>query len=296
MGPENEVRSFLTSRRARITPKNAGLPVYGGNRRVAGLRREEVALLAGVSTDYYNRLERGNLRGVSVNVLDSVARALQLDEAEHAYLRDLARAANATSAVRRSASPQVVRPAHQLLLGAMPGAAAAILNRRMDLLATNQLGRALFADIFSSSEQPANLARFAFLDPRGRGFYTDWEKTADDAVAVLRSAVGSNPDDHQLSSLIGELLARSDDFATRWAAHNVRFHCTGTKRLHHPVVGDLALTFVSMDLGVNPGLTMLAYIAKVGSTSEDALRMLASWAATQEPRTDLHLSPSPNEH
>jgi hypothetical protein len=213
---QNDVRDFLMSRRARITPENAGLPAYGGKRRVTGLRREEVALLAGVSVDYYNRLERGNLRGVSEGVLDSVARVLQLDEVEHAHLRDLARAANAAPAKRRRASPQSVRPSLQRLLDAMTETAAGVLNNRLDVLATNRLGRALYAGIFSGSEQPANLARFAFLGPRGKDIYADWEATAEDTVAILRSAAGSNPYDRDLSNLIGELSTRSEDFRSRW--------------------------------------------------------------------------------
>ncbi|MFD4669621.1 helix-turn-helix domain-containing protein [Lentzea sp. NPDC058450] len=278
---EDEVRGFLTSRRARITPQDSGLPFYGGNRRVPGLRREEVALLAGVSTDYYNRLERGNLRGVSLAVLDSVACALRLDEAEHAHLRHLARAANSARTGRRRTIPQAVRPAHRSLLDTMPGAAV-ILNSRMDLLAANQLGRALYSDVATADDQPGNLARYAFLDPRARKFYADWEKTADEAVAVLRSTAGSDPGDRLLSEMVSELSLLSTDFASRWATHNVRFHCSGTKRLHHPVVGALTLSFVALDLRSDPGLTMLAYVAEAGSSSADALRVLESWAATQE--------------
>ncbi|GAA5051545.1 transcriptional regulator with XRE-family HTH domain [Thermocatellispora tengchongensis] len=292
MSLQNDVRDFLRSRRARITPEEAGLPAYGGIRRVAGLRREEVALLAGMSVDYYNRLERGNLRGVSEGVLDSVARVLRLDEAEHAHLRDLARACNAAPAKRRLAGPRSVRPSLQRLLDAMTEAAAAILNSRLDVLAANRLGRALYLDALDQPEQPGNLARFAFLDPRSKDFYTDWETTAADTVAILRSAAGGNPYDRDLSNLIGELTTRSEDFRSRWAAHNVRFHRTGTKRLHHPVVGDLVLSFEAMDLSSDPGLVLLAYTAEAGSTSEDALRMLASWAATHQQHGSAHVSPS----
>ncbi|MEW2384727.1 helix-turn-helix transcriptional regulator [Micromonospora sp. NPDC047707] len=292
MSLPDDVRDFLTSRRAKITPEHAGLPAYGGRRRVAGLRREEVALLAGVSVDYYNRLERGNLRGVSESVLDSVARVLQLDEAEHTHLRGLARAANAAPAKRRRVSPRSVRPSLQRLLDTMTEAAAGILNHRLDILAANRLGHALYSDVLGEAEQPGNLARFAFLDPRSRDFYSDWEATAADTVAILRSAAGSNPYDQDLSDLIGELSTRSEHFRSRWAAHHVRFHRTGTKRLHHSVVGDLALSFEAMDLSSDPGLVLLAYTAEAGSTSEDGLRMLASWAATQE----HHTSRIPDEH
>jgi transcriptional regulator with XRE-family HTH domain len=276
------VKEFLASRRARITPDKAGLPAYGGNRRVPGLRREEVAMLAGVSVDYYNRLERGNLQGVSEAVLDSISRALQLDEAEHAHLYDLARAANTSPAKRRKSSPQKVRPSVQRLLDAMTDAPAWVRNNRHDFLAGNRLGFALYADMFIDPVRPANSARFCFLSEKAKDFWPNWERTADDVVAMLRSEAGSNPYDRDLSDLIGELSTRSETFRTRWAAHDVRFHRTGTKKLHHSVVGDLELSYEAMELTSDPGLTFLAYTAEPGSPSADALRMLASWAATNE--------------
>ncbi|MGW4031831.1 helix-turn-helix transcriptional regulator [Streptomyces sp. NPDC004838] len=282
MSLRDEIRDFLTSRRGRITPENAGLPAYGGRRRVTGLRREEVALLAGVSVDYYNRLERGNLRGVSENVLNAVAQVLQFDEAEHAHLHDLARASNAAPAKRRRENSRGVRPGLLRLLDAMAEAPAGILNARLDVLAANRLGRALYASALSGSGQPANLARFAFLDPRSKDFYADWETTADDTVAILRSAAGGSPYDRVLSDLIGELSVRSEDFRSRWAAHHVRFHRTGVKKMRHPAVGDLTLSFEALHLDADPGLVLLAYTAEAGSASEDALRTLAEWAATRE--------------
>ncbi|GAA2553919.1 helix-turn-helix transcriptional regulator [Winogradskya consettensis] len=272
---QQDIREFLTSRRARITPQRAGLPAYGGRRRVPGLRREEVALLAGVSVDYYNRLERGNLQGVSEPVLDAIARVLYLDEAEHAHLHDLARTANTTPARRRRPAVREVRPALQRLLDAMTEAPAAIVNGRMDILAVNHLGRALYAEVLDHREQPGNLAHFGFLNPRGPAFFPDWDRTADDAVATLRSTAGANPYDRDLSNLIGELSTRSDAFRTRWAAHNVRLHRTGDKRFHHGVVGDLTLSYETMDLGADPGLVLLAYTAEPGTASHDALRLLA---------------------
>jgi transcriptional regulator with XRE-family HTH domain len=282
MSNQDSVKEFLASRRAKITPDKAGLPAYGGNRRVPGLRREEVAMLAGVSVDYYNRLERGNLQGVSESVLDSVAKALQLDEAEHAHLFDLARAANTSPTKRRKSSPQKVRPSVQRMLDAMTDAPAWVRNNRHDFLAANRLGYALYADIFFDNVRPANTARFVFLSEKSKQFWPNWERTADDVVAMLRSEAGSNPYDRDLSDLIGELSTRSETFRTRWAAHNVRFHRTGTKHLHHSVVGDLELSYEAMELSSDPGLTFLAYTAEPNTPSADALKVLASWAATLE--------------
>ena len=276
----DDVKEFLSSRRARITPEQAGLPAYGGNRRVPGLRREEVAMLAGMSVDYYNRLERGNLHGVSDAVLGSVARTLQLDEAETSHLFDLARAANASPTKRRRASPASVRPSIQRMLDAMTEAPAWVRNARHDFLAGNRLGYALYSDMFTDPVRPANNARFVFLNERSKTFFPDWERAADDIVAMLRTEAGVNPYDRDLSDLIGELSTRSETFRTRWAAHNVRFHRTGVKRLHHPEVGDLELSYEAMELSSDPGLTFLAYTAEPGSPSADGLKLLATWAAT----------------
>ena len=281
MDNRNEIRDFLTSRRARITPEQAGLPVYGHNRRVAGLRREEVALLAGVSIDYYTRLERGNARGASGTVLDALARALQLDDAERAHLFDLIRAANTSAPPppRRPARQQI-RPAIQRILDSMTTTPAYIRNGRMDILAANLLGRALYAPLFASPAQPPNLARFLFLDSGAAEFFTDWDRHAQETVAILRSEAGRDPYDPALSGLIGELSTRSQTFRTMWAAHNVRFHRTGTKHIHHPVVGDLTLAYEALDLAADSGLRISAYSAEPGTPSADALTLLASWAAT----------------
>jgi len=276
----SEIREFLTSRRAKITPGQAGLRTYGDNRRVPGLRREEVALLAGVSVDYYTRLERGNANGVSESVLEALARALQLDEAERAHLFDLARAAGSTPRRRRRPAPQQVRPSVQRILDAITGAPAFVRNGRMDILAANRLGRAFYSQHFDSPHGPPNSARFIFLDPRAADFYVEWEQVATDAVAILRSEAGRDPYDRDLSDLVGELSTRSETFRTRWAAHNVRFHDTGSKRFHHPVVGDLGLTFETMQLAADAGLMLFVYTAEPGSKSEEALNLLASWAAT----------------
>jgi transcriptional regulator with XRE-family HTH domain len=282
----SEIREFLTSRRAKITPDQAGLRVYGDNRRVPGLRREEVALLAGVSVDYYTRLERGNLSGVSESVLEALARALQLEDAERAHLFDLARAAQTTTPARRRPTKQRVRPSVQRMLDAMTGAPAFVRNGRLDILAANRLGHALYSEMYAGPIRPANTARFVFLDPRATSFYVDWERVANEVVAILRSEAGRDPYDRGLSDLVGELSTQSETFRTRWAAHNVRFHDTGDKRLHHPVVGDLSLTFETMELLADAGLTMFAYTAEPGSKSEEGLNLLASWAATlDQPET-----------
>lgn len=278
----DDVREFLTSRRARITPEQAGLPAYGGNRRVSGLRREEVAMLAGVSVDYYTRLERGNLSGASDSVLEALARALQLNDAEIAHLYDLARAADVAPRARRRRSPQTVRPSVQRVIDAITGAPAWVRNDRGDVLAANELGRALYLDLMAETVQPPNNSRFTFLNPKARQFYAEWGQAADDIVAILRSAAGRNPYDRDLTDLVGELSTRSEEFRVRWARHDVKYHRTGRKRVHHPIVGDLDLAFEALELPGEPGLRINVYTADPGTPSEDALKLLASWAATQK--------------
>lgn len=277
----SEIRDFLTSRRAKITPERAGLTSYG-SRRVPGLRRTEVAQLAGVSVEYYSRLERGNLTGVSDSVLDALARALHLDEAERAHLYDLARAAGPAARKRHRSAPQGVRLNVQRLLDAMTEAPAVVMNGRTDVLATNQLGRALFAPVFAGPVRPPNFARFNFLDTRAQDFWADWDRTADDTVELLRAQAGRDPFDKALTDLVGELSTRSTEFRTRWAAHDVRLHRTGIKRFRHPVIGELHLTFEVMELVADEGLSLVAYGTEPGSASEDGLRLLASWSATHE--------------
>jgi transcriptional regulator with XRE-family HTH domain len=249
---------------------------------VAGLRREEVALLAGVSIDYYTRLERGRAAGASDSVLEGIARALHLDEAERAHLFDLARAVAGPAVPRAPRRPesQQVRPSVRRILDSMTATPAYVRNARLDILAANRLGAALFAPVLTSPAQPANNARFLFLDPAAREFYTDWERQAQGVVAMLRTEAGRSPYDKGLSNLIGELSTRSENFRTWWAAHNVRFHRTGVKRFRHPVVGDLTLTFEALDLAADAGLRISAYTAEPGTPSDDALKVLASWAAT----------------
>jgi len=292
MNAANDIAEFLVSRRAKIAPEQAGLPSYG-QRRVPGLRREEVASLAGVSADYYRRLERGQVSGASELVLEALARALQLDDAERTHLFDLARAASPVASKRSRPSKTRVRPVVQRLLGQID-AAAIVSTVRGDYLAANPLGRALCSPVFDSREQPANSGRFTFLDPAAREFYPEWERLASELVASLRSQAGRNPHDRNLQDLIGELSTRSEEFRVRWAAHNVRFHRTGSKRLQHPIVGALELRYETLTLDADDGLRLALYTAEVGSASQQALDLLASWTATPAP-TETRLSPDTGE-
>ncbi|MDA4893100.1 helix-turn-helix transcriptional regulator [Streptomyces sp. MS2A] len=277
MDNRQQVREFLTTRRARVSPSDAGLPSYGGNRRVPGLRREEVALLAGVSVDYYTRLERGNLSGASDGVLDALARALCLDEAESAHLRDLARAAKSQDGRRaRSAPSDQIRPDLQRVLDAIR-APAVVTTYRGDYLAANQPGRALYAPVFAMPRP--NGSRFLFLDPAAEDFYPEWERVARESVASIRIDAGRHPSDQRLAELIGELTRESERFRRLWAAHDVRHHRTGAKRLRHPVVGELALMYEALEVSADAGLRLSVFTAEPGSASEKALRALGSESA-----------------
>ena len=278
-----EIRAFLKTRRDKVTPEQAGLPVYG-TRRVPGLRRSEVAMLAGVSVEYYTRLERGSLGGVSDSVLDALAQALRLDDTERAHLYDLARAANASpSRARRSAPARpTVRPGVQRMLDAIPTLPAIVTNHRFDILLVNPLGRALYAPVFEDSTCGANTARFCFLSPAARQFYIDWDRIAQTAVGALRVEATKNPYDRELSNLIGELSTRSDAFRVMWGAHDVRVFRDGTKRFRHPVIGQLDLDHESMFLSSDDQIGVAVYTAAPGSAAEDGLKLLASWAATAQ--------------
>lgn len=287
MDQRNDVGEFLRSRRGRVTPQQAGI-IGGGRRRVSGLRREEVATLANISIDYYAKMERGDLRGVSPEILDSVARALRLDEAETDHLHDLARAADPhPSRRRRPRQGQPVRPSLQRFIDAVTGAPVWVRDRRMNIIAANQFGLALYAPVLADADGGGNTARFMFFSPAARNFFPDWEQGADDIVATLRTYAGQHPRDKQLTDLIGELATRSDAFRLRWAAHNVRHHRTGLKRIHHPEVGDLELSYEAMDLPANPEWFMFAYTAEPGSPTEERLRLLGSLAAS-------HVTPEPS--
>lgn len=271
-----EVRDFLMSRRARLTPADVGLGEAGARRRVPGLRREEVALLAGMSTEYYTRLERGTATGASDAVLDAIATALRLDLAEREHLHSLTR----TTPVGRRSKATAVRPALQFFLDAITAAPAMVTNSRMDIVASNALGRALHVDAFADPRP--NLSRFIFLAPEARSFYRHWEQAAQINVDVLRRDAGRDPYDPGITEIVGELSIQSEEFRSRWAAHNVRRHYTGTKQFTHPVVGDLELTYQTVDLNDDPGLKLLAYPAEPGTPSEERLQLLSSWIATQE--------------
>ncbi|MFD7204326.1 helix-turn-helix transcriptional regulator [Streptomyces sp. NPDC059893] len=255
-----DIRTFLTSRRARITPKEAGLPDFGGRRQVFGLRRSEVAQLAAISVEYYTRIERGNVGGVSEDILEALAGALRLDDVERAHLVALVRAANNPHRVPdRDGGTGHVRPSLQQILDAMTGAAAFVRNARLDLLATNALAHALYAEALDSDEQPPNLARFVFRDPRARRFYRDWEGIAHDAVGSLRTEAARTPADTDLADLIDELATHSEEFAQRWDAHDVEYYRSGQQRFHHPDVGDLDLDYDALEVPADPGLTIVTY-------------------------------------
>ncbi|MFG2025727.1 helix-turn-helix transcriptional regulator [Streptomyces sp. NPDC048825] len=285
MDNRDEVREFLTSRRAKITPAQAGLP-SGTRRRVPGLRRSEVAALADVSVEYYAKLERGNLAGVSPAVLEAVARALQLDDAERTHLLHLAQAQEGSDTLARprarSSRQRTLHKSLQWTLDAVTAGPAVVVNGRLDLLMANQLARAFFSDIYDRGMKPPNLARYHFLDPAARRFYPDWDLIADMTVDVLRTEAGRNPYDKDLHDLVGELSTRSDAFRTRWGAHNVTRHGTGIKRFHHPVVGNLTLAWEALAMAAEPGLTLTIYTAEPGSPSAEGLNLLASWAVTQD--------------
>lgn len=277
----NEIREFLASRRARISPEQAGLPRYGRKRRVAGLRREEVALLADISVEYYTRLERGEARGVSDEVLESVSRALQLDEAERAHLLDLVRMADLRRPARRTSGRHEVRASIRRVVDALTAVPAFVYNTRHDILYANPLAEALFIEVFSDPVRPPNTARYIFLDPRAKTFYADWDVVAHDVVAGLRSEAGRSPYDRALSDLVGLLSTRSPEFRVLWAGHDVRFHRTGVKRVRHPLVGEMTLAWDSLPLSADPGLALTTYSPDPGSPSEAALRELAEWTATR---------------
>ncbi|MFJ8111637.1 helix-turn-helix transcriptional regulator [Streptomyces sp. NPDC096132] len=286
-----EIRDFLASRRAKITPEQAGLPT-SGRRRVPGLRREEVAVLAGVSTEWYTRLEKGHINGVSEDVLAAVAQALELDEDERTYLFDLARAARPARRTPSRRRDVEVPPRVQWLLDSMTMSSAFVRNGRQDVVASNSLARALHAPLFESETTDKrgrpNVARYIFLDPGSQQFFVDWEAAASVTTALLRAEAGREPHDRALRELIGELSTLSPDFRSQWAAHDVRIRHDGIKRLWHPEVGHLELTYQSLDLPLSHRAMhdLTLYTAEPGSTSEDRLKLLASLAATHPHMTE----------
>lgn len=291
-----EVREFLMSRRAKVTPQAAGLPAGGGSRRVPGLRRSEVAMLAGVSVEYYAKLERGAIAGASASVLDAVAMALQLDETERIHLLDLARAADGIPTSgrprRRSAAmPAPVRPALQWALDSLTDGPAFVRDQYQNLLATNELARAFYSPLIGdgAAGRLPNLARFQFLDPVSKDFYPEWERFAQMCVGSMRVEAGKDPHDATLQDLVGELSTCSDTFRRLWGAHDVHTHGAGIKRFEHPVVGELTVAYEELALTAEPGRAMIVYSTEPGSQSEQRMRLLASWAATRraERQADL---------
>ena len=278
-----ELRDFLMTRRARITPEQVGL-VSHGTRRVPGLRREEVAMAAGVSTDYYARLEKGKVVNPSDSVLDAVSRVLDLDEAEHIHLYDLVRATcrrTGATARTRPGGP-VPRPSLQWMVDSMTDAVAVVGNPYLGITAMNHLARAMFSPMLDTvTDGRANFSRFAFLEPTARDFYADWESAARTCVALLRMALGRQPHQRELQALVGELSTHSAEFRTMWAAHEVRLHHSGTKAFNHPEVGVVELMYHSVELPSDPGHTLTIYNAIPGTPSADALKLLSSWAASQ---------------
>ena len=285
-GNRAEIRHFLASRRAKITPAQAGLPT-SARRRVPGLRREEVAVLAGVSTEWYTRLETGHSGGVSEDVLDAVARALRLDDADRTDLFDLARSSRPKSRTPSRRRDVEVPPHVQWLLDSMTMSSAFVRNGRTDVVASNPLARALHAPMFDSAtidrRGRPNIARYIFLDPGAQDFFVDWDVAGNATAALLRAEAGREPHDRALRELVGELCTLSAEFRGLWAAHDVLIRHDGIKRLQHPDVGHLELTFQSLDLPVSGRAVhdLITYTAEPGTASEDRLKLLASWAATQ---------------
>lgn len=277
-----EVREFLVSRRAKVTPAQVGLPP-GLNRRVPGLRRNEVALLAGVSVEYYTKLERGAIAGASASVLDAISRALQLDDTEHAHLLDLARAADGIPSSGRPRRPAArsagSRTSLEWALASITEGIAIVRDAQQNVLAVNPLGRAFYSPVIGDGGRTPNLARFQFLDPASHDFYPDWDRFAEMCVAIMRAEAGRNPHDKGMQDLVGELSTRSETFRRLWAAHDVRTHGAGTKRFHHPVVGEVTLSYEELAITAEPGQVLLIYTAEPGSPSADRLKLLASWAA-----------------
>jgi transcriptional regulator with XRE-family HTH domain len=287
MTTRDELREFLGTRRAKITPAQAKLPAYGGNRRVKGLRREEVAMLAGVSVDYYTKLERGDIGAVSDSVLDAVSRALQLTPAERDHLfRLTGSTGSARPVVRRNPDRSLVRPAIQRVIDGIVDSPAFIRTHSRDLIASNALGRAVYSPLYEDDPTATpNTARFLFLDDRARTFFVHWEKNSADMVANLRSELGRDPYDRDLTDLVDDLNRESPEFRALWKAHDVRYHDTGVKEVHHPVAGLLQLTFEAMELPADPGQSLLVYGAEPASATAQALRFLASWTATPQDST-----------
>lgn len=278
MDRSSELAGFLRSRRARITPDRAGLAEDGRARRVPGLRRDEVARLAGVSTEYYTRLEQGRAGTPSPEVVEAIARTLQLDPAEREHLTDLL--VRPTPARRTPSAPQRVRPGLYLMLQTLEHVPAFILGRRTDVLAANHLAREVLTDFDALPVPQRNLARYYLLDPDARDRVGDWAQIAAETVAMLRLEAGRHPHDRRLADLVGELTLRSPEFTTWWNDHRVLRRTHGTKHYHHPVVGDLHFAYESFQPSGDPDQILCVYNAEPGSATAEALRLLSSWTAS----------------
>ncbi len=278
MDSRAEISSFLTSRRARLTPEQAGVPLYSGSRRVPGLRREEVAHLAGVSSDYYARLERGKISGASREVLEAIARALQLDDDEREHLFNLVQITRRRAPRKKSSNRTTVRPGVQRVLDSI-GGPAFVQNARLDRLAANSIGRALYSLPEDGSRDHFNYAKYLFLDSRAKRFHRDYKDAAHNVVALLHAATAQDPYDKELIEIIGTLSTQSEEFRALWAAHDVFRYRSGAKLLTHSEVGDLEFGYESFELSTDPGLVMLVYTVEPGSPTAEAMRLLASWSA-----------------
>ena len=275
---KKEVQDYLVSRRANVTPEQVGLSRYGDDRRVPGLRREEVAELAGVSLDYYSRLERGNIRGASESVLNAVAQALRLSDVERAHLFDLARTAPTPRSTRSSRAEPGVRTSVQRVLDSLT-APAIVYDAAQDFVAANLMGRALFSPHFEA-DRP-NMARFIFLDPRAQDFYLDWPLARRMNAAMLRFEAGRDPLNTKITALVGELSTLSPHFRQDWAEHDVHEHRTGRKTFRHPLIGLVDITWDVFSMPGEPGLSIVTYTADEHSESAEKLTVLASWTATR---------------
>lgn len=281
MDPRIEINSFLTSRRAKLTPDQAGVPQFGGARRVTGLRREEVAHLAGVSTDYYARLERGKISGASREVLEAIARALQLDSDEHEHLLNLVAITQRRTPRKKTSNRTTVRPGIQRVLDSIT-TPAFVQNPRLDRIGSNQPGRALYSLPADGSQDKFNYAHYLFLDPRASRFHRDFENAKHNVVALLHAATSHDPYDKELIEVIGTLSTQSEEFRSLWASHDIFRYRSGAKLLTHSGIGDLEFGYESFELSTDPGLVMLVYTIEPGSPTAEAMGLLSSWSTDAE--------------